>query len=73
MAGMVSQTASTYEFGSWLARQRSERAWSQRELAKRSGLHRSHLAKLELGLCQPTLTTLRRLREALGLAPTTFS
>lgn len=53
-------------FGVVLRRLRDGRGMSQEDLAAESGVGRSFVAKLELGLNQPTLTTLFRLADGLG-------
>jgi DNA-binding XRE family transcriptional regulator len=45
---------------------------TQTALAKRSGLNRSHLSRLEGGGRKPTLDTLARLAKALRVAPGSF-
>jgi transcriptional regulator with XRE-family HTH domain len=46
------------------------KAWlSQKELAKRSGVHRVTIMRLELGREKPHGSTLRKLAEALGVDP----
>ena len=45
---------------------RKERGYSQRELAERSGVDASQLAKIERGYNSPSIATLTKLAEALG-------
>lgn len=45
---------------------RKERGYSQRELAERSGIDASQLAKIERGYNSPSIATLTKLAEALG-------
>jgi transcriptional regulator with XRE-family HTH domain len=48
---------------------REAKAFTQEELAERSGLHRVYLAQLESGRNHnPRLDTLRRLAKALGVS-----
>ncbi len=47
---------------------RLEKEWSQLELSKRSGVSQSHIHYLESGNKQPTITTLRKLADALGVS-----
>jgi transcriptional regulator with XRE-family HTH domain len=47
---------------------REVRGLSQRELAERTGLHYVHIARLELGQGNPTVSTLETLAEALGVS-----
>lgn len=46
---------------------REVRGLTQRELAERTGLHHVHIARLELGQGNPTISTLVTLAEALGI------
>jgi len=46
---------------------REARALSQEELAKRAGISRGYLARLETARQDPTLTTLETLAKALGV------
>jgi transcriptional regulator with XRE-family HTH domain len=52
-------------FGQRVARLRRTRQWTQRELAQRSGLSRTYLARIELAQQDPTLGTVRKLAAAL--------
>lgn len=54
-------------FGQRLRRLRDAREWSQADLAERSGLSRSYIARMETRDVQPTLTTIDQLASALGL------
>lgn len=56
-------------FGSVLRRLRDERGISQEDLAFSSGVGRSFIAKMETGKRQPTITTVFRLADALGVSP----
>jgi transcriptional regulator with XRE-family HTH domain len=51
-----------------LRRLRERRAWSQRDLAERSGVAQSTIAELEAGRLARHVTT-RRLAAALGVEP----
>jgi transcriptional regulator with XRE-family HTH domain len=46
---------------------RQQQAFSQRELAKRSKVGHITIARLETGVFDPRLSTLRRLAKALGV------
>jgi transcriptional regulator with XRE-family HTH domain len=57
------------DFASRVRRLRKALTLSQQELATRTQLHRSHLAKIELGLLEPTLGTIEKLARALHVTP----
>ena len=46
---------------------RRKTGWSQYRLAQESGISREYLARLELGLQDPTLGTMTKLAKALGV------
>jgi len=46
---------------------RKQRGWTQERLAMESGVGRSHLARLETGRQDPTLSTLEKLAKALSV------
>jgi transcriptional regulator with XRE-family HTH domain len=48
---------------------RRTRLWSIRELARRAGIATRTLNDIELGRTKPSLGTIRRLSEALGMDP----
>jgi XRE family transcriptional regulator, aerobic/anaerobic benzoate catabolism transcriptional regulator len=49
---------------------RDKRAMTQEVLAKKAGISRGYLARVETGRHEPTLTTLRKLAKALGVPVT---
>jgi transcriptional regulator with XRE-family HTH domain len=51
-------------------RLRKNRGISQQELARRSGLSREYVARLEIGQHNPSLATLQKLAKALGVPVT---
>lgn len=53
--------------GEHVRRARKARGWSLEELATRSGMHRPNLHRLEVGRHLPSLETLERVADALGL------
>ncbi len=46
---------------------RAKRGWTQKQLATRAGISHGYLARLELGMQDPTLTILEKLARALRL------
>ena len=53
--------------GRQIRERRLEHGWSQDEFAARAGMHRTHPTKLENGLLDPRLSTLRRVADVLGI------
>ena len=53
------------QVGRNLKRIRTERGWSQEELAFESGLHRTYISGIERGARNPTIVILARLAETL--------
>jgi len=49
---------------------RDKRAMTQEVLAKKAGISRGYLARVETGRHEPTLTTLRKLAKALSVPVT---
>jgi len=45
---------------------RSQKGWSQEELAHRSGLHRTYISGIERGRRNPTVLILQQMADALG-------
>jgi transcriptional regulator with XRE-family HTH domain len=48
---------------------RTELALTQPEVAARAHIHRTHLAKIELGISDPTASTIIKLARALRVTP----
>jgi HTH-type transcriptional regulator/antitoxin HipB len=55
------------DFGKRLEAARIKEGLSQSELARRSGLHQSHISKLEAGRMEPRVTTIFTLADAIGI------
>ncbi len=54
-------------FGAVLRGRRAAEGLSQEELGERSGIHRTYISALERGRKHPSLGTVERLAEALGM------
>lgn len=50
-----------------LKRLRTEKGWSQEELADQAGLHRTYVSGVERGVRNPTITIVATLAKALGV------
>lgn len=48
---------------------RGRAGYSQEELARRAGIHRTYIGGIERGERNPTLTMIHRLAKALGVSP----
>lgn len=58
------------KFGEKLRELRKVRVLSQEELANEAGLHRTYIGGVERGERNPTLTTLKKIADALNLSLT---
>ncbi|WP_033314180.1 helix-turn-helix transcriptional regulator [Streptomyces iakyrus] len=56
-----------FELAEAVRKRREELGWSQAELGRHAGMTQSSVARFEAGGTQPTLSTLEKLAEALGL------
>ena len=61
-------TMDKIKFGEWLSKYRTDLAMTQSELARKSGLHRQIINKIENGVSEPALKTYIALAEGLGLS-----
>lgn len=64
---MTATYATVIPFAARLKALRRQRGWSQVALAVHAGMTANHVAYLELGRGEPSMTTLRRLSRAFGL------
>lgn len=55
-----------------LAALRLQHGWSQAELARQAGTSQSYIGRLETGLVDPQLSTLRKIAQAMGVPVTTL-
>jgi transcriptional regulator with XRE-family HTH domain len=63
------ENAISTSFGVVLRRLRSQRRMTQEKLGLEAGIQRKHVSAVELGIKQPTLTSVFKLSRALGLEP----
>ncbi|MBI5882195.1 MAG: helix-turn-helix domain-containing protein [Elusimicrobia bacterium] len=49
--------------------ERDLRGWTQEEFAERAGVHLSFIGQIERGIRKPSLATVQRMAEALGVDP----
>jgi transcriptional regulator with XRE-family HTH domain len=61
------------EFGAALRAVREKQGLSQTDLSDASGLHRTHVSRIERGLCVPRFETLMKLRRGLGTLADVFA
>jgi transcriptional regulator with XRE-family HTH domain len=52
---------------------RERQGLSQSALSEASGLHRTHISRIERGLCEPTFKTLGKLGDGLGSLAAVFT
>ncbi len=57
------------EFGKRLRRMRLDAGWSQEQMAQAAGVHRTYVGHIERGETSPTLYSIVRFAQALGLEP----
>jgi len=61
------------KFGAALRAERERQGMSLADLSTASGLHRTHVARIERGVCEPTFNTLMKLRRGLGSLAEVFA
>lgn len=57
------------QVGNNIRRLRTEKDWSQEELADQTGLHRTYISGIERGVRNPTVTIIAKMAEKLGVEP----
>ncbi len=57
----------TKPLGSRIKALRAKRGWTQTQLARRAGISRGYLARLEINRHDPALSALQKLAKALGV------
>ena len=55
--------------GTTIAAVRNVKGLTQAALAKRAGIHRSHLGKIEVGIVSPGLPTIEKIAKAMKVKP----
>ena len=55
------------KFGEFISELRKEKGITQKELAERTGIYQADISKIERGLANPSLSTLKRLAEGMGM------
>lgn len=55
--------------GQNIKRAREEKGWSQEELAFQSALHRTYISAVERAVRNPTVTSVEKIANALGVRP----
>ena len=58
----------TYRFGRAVRHWRRQRGWSQELLAEKADINRSYLGEVERGLAAPSLLTIAKLAQGLGVS-----
>ena len=64
---MASKRKECMNFGAAVRRLREKRGYSQEAFAERIRVHRTYVGGIERGERNPTLTTIHRIAEALGV------
>lgn len=59
--------ANTVNLGNKIRSLRNKQKISQEKFSAKAGLHRTYISQLELGLRNPTFTTLNKIASALGV------
>jgi transcriptional regulator with XRE-family HTH domain len=72
MVNLLDQEAPSVDVGQQLRKLREDRELSMRALARESGLSANALSMIERGLSSPSVSTLYKLAEALGVPITAF-
>jgi transcriptional regulator with XRE-family HTH domain len=70
---MCDRAVECAKLGAALRTVREQQGMSQVDLSAASGLHRTHISRIERGLCEPTFVTLMKLRRGLGSLADVFA
>ena len=57
------------KLGERLKKLRQEKGMSQGDIARKLGVHRSYISRIERGVRNPTVKNVERIAEALGVSP----
>lgn len=60
------------KFGNRLIELRVQKGWTQEELSKRAGFHRTYVGNIERGLENPTIEAVSQLADALDVSVKTL-
>ena len=60
------------KFSAKLRTIREKKGWSQGELSRQSGIHRTYISGIEKGLRNPSLKNIYKLAQALEVPPSKF-
>jgi transcriptional regulator with XRE-family HTH domain len=69
---MRSDPVTIAKLGAALRAERERQGKSLAGLSAASGLHRTHISRIERGVCEPTFKTLMKLRQGLGSLAAVF-
>ncbi len=72
MEARLKEEVNSYFVGEAIKKARMQKNLTQEELGERIGVKRSQICKLENGKCSPTISTMSRVFQALGIATATL-
>lgn len=72
MEARLKEEVNSYFVGEAIKKARMQKNLTQEELGEKIGVKRSQICKLENGKCSPTISTMSRVFQALGIATATL-
>lgn len=72
MEAQLKEEVNSYFVGEAIKKARMQKNLTQEELGERIGVKRAQICKLENGKCSPTISTMSRVFQALGIATATL-